>query len=72
MDLCNRFDVHGQNCLYVTGVEKTCSIEDITGFFEVHGEIAKVVRVPDEPEKPAGTFLIQYSSDSSILKTLIV
>ncbi|KAI2644375.1 Modulator of apoptosis 1 [Labeo rohita] len=68
MDLCKRFDVHGQNCLYVTGVEKTCSIEDITGFFEVHGEISKVVRVPDEPEQPSGRLLIQYSSESSILK----
>ncbi|RXN38904.1 glutamate receptor kainate 1-like isoform X2 [Labeo rohita] len=50
------------------GVEKTCSIEDITGFFEVHGEISKVVRVPDEPEQLSGRLLIQYSSESSILK----
>ncbi|KAL1254367.1 hypothetical protein QQF64_016596 [Cirrhinus molitorella] len=68
MDLCNRFGVNGQNSLYVIGIENTCSIEDITGFFEAHGEIAKVIRVPDEPEQPTGRVLIQYSSESSILK----
>lgn len=67
MALCKSIDVHGQSCLYVTGVEQTCSIEDITGFFKVYGEIAKVVRVPNEPEQPAGRVLLQYSSERSIL-----
>lgn len=68
MDLCDRFDVHGQNCLYVTGVEETCDNEDIARIFEAHGEIEKVVRVPDEPQQPAGRVLIQYLSEKSILR----
>lgn len=68
MDLCDRFDVHGQNSLYVTGVEETCDSEDIARIFEAQGKIEKIVRVPDEPEQPAGRVLIQYLSEKSILR----
>lgn len=68
MDLCNRYSVHGQSCLYVTGVDKNCTNEDITSLFEVNGEIAKIIRVPDEPDQPTGRVLVQYSSESSVLR----
>lgn len=68
MDLCNQYSVHGQSCLYVTGVDKHCTNEDITSFFEVNGEIAKIIRVPEEPDQPTGRVLVQYSSERSVLR----
>lgn len=54
--------------MYVTGVEETCYNEDIARIFEAHGKIEKIVRVPDEPEQPAGRVLIQYLSEKYILR----
>lgn len=68
MELCNKFDVQGQNCLYVTGIEDSCSEQEIAEFFQTNRDIEKVVKVPDEPEQPTGRVLIEYSSDRAISK----
>ena len=66
MEICNKYDLRGQNCLYVTGIDDSYSEEEITDFFEVNGDIAKVVKVPDEPGQPTGRVLIEYASDRAI------
>ena len=66
MDLCNQLDLHGPSCLYVTGIDETCTDKEINDFFEVNGDIEKIVRVPDKPDKPKGRTLIQYSSEQTI------
>lgn len=66
MDLCNQFDLHGPSCLYVTGIDETCTDKEINDFFKVNGDIEKIVRVPDKPDKPKGQTLIQYSSEQTI------
>lgn len=68
MELCKKFDVQGQNCLYVTGIEDSCSEEEIADFFQANGDIGKVVKVPDETDQPTGRVLIEYSSDRAISK----
>lgn len=66
MDICNQFDLHGPSCLYVTGISEKYSDDKITNFFKVNGDIAKIVRVPDDPDQPRGRTLIQYSSDRAV------
>ena len=66
MDLCNRFEVNGQNSLYVTGIGSDCTDEEISTVFKVNGDISKIVRIPDESGQPEGRALIQYASDRSI------
>ena len=66
MDLCNQFDLHGPSCLYVTGISESYSDESITDFFKVNGDVAKVVRVPDNPDQPKGQVLVEYSTDRAI------
>ncbi|XP_038128535.1 zinc finger CCHC domain-containing protein 18-like [Cyprinodon tularosa] len=66
MDLCNKFKVHGQSCLYVTGIDLNYSEEEIADFFKVNGDVTKVIRVPDDPDQPKGRTLVQYSSDRAI------
>lgn len=66
MDLCNRYDVRGQNSLYVTGIDVSYSEKEITDFFNVNGEVAKVVKIPDETGQPTGRALIEYASDRTI------
>lgn len=66
MDLCNRFDVHGPSCLYVTGIDEQYTDKELTDFFKVVGDIKKVVRVPDVPEQPKARTLVEYSSEQAI------
>ena len=66
MDLCNQFDVHGPSCLYVTGISEFYTDKEVTEFFEVNGDIKKVVRVPDLPDQPKGRTLVEYSSERAI------
>lgn len=66
MDICNRFEVNGQNSLYVTGIGPEYTDEEITAVFKVNGDISKLVRIPDESGQPEGRALIQYASDRSI------
>ncbi|CAI5680231.1 unnamed protein product [Oreochromis niloticus] len=66
MDICNRFEVNGQNTLYVTGIGPEYTDEEITAVFKVNGDISKLVRIPDELGQPEGRALIQYASDRSI------
>lgn len=66
MELCNRFDLRGQNCLYVTGIDDSYSEPEITDFFATNGDIETIVRVPNEPGQPTGKVLIEYSSDRPI------
>lgn len=66
MDICNLFEVNGQNSLYVTGVGSDYTNEEISTVFKVNGAISKIVRMPDESGQPGGRVLIQYVSDRSI------
>lgn len=66
MELCNQFDVRGQNCLYVTGIEDSCSEQEIADFFKINGDVEKVVKVPDESGQPTGRVLIEHSSYRAI------
>ena len=66
MDICNRFEVNGQNSLYVTGIGSDYTNEEINTVFKVNGDISKIVRIPDESGQPEGRALIQYASDRSI------
>lgn len=66
MELCNRFDLRGQNCLYVTGIDEIYPEKEITDLFVVNGEVAKVVQMPNEPEQPTGRALIEYASGWAI------
>lgn len=66
MDICNRFEVNGQNSLYVTGIGSDYTDEEINTVFKVNGDISKIVRIPDESGQPEGRALIQYASDRSI------
>lgn len=66
MDLCNRFDLRGQNCLLITGIDDSYTIKEITEFFEANGPVKKVVRVPDESDQPAGRVLVEYASDRTV------
>ena len=68
MELCNRYDLRGQNCIYVTGIDDSYSEKEISDFFEVNGDIVKVVKVPDEPEQPTGRALIEYASGRAITR----
>lgn len=66
MDIWNRFEVNGQNSLYVTGIGSDCTDEEIDTVFKVNGDISKIVRIPNESGQPEGRALIQYASDRSI------
>ena len=66
MDICNRFEVNGQNSLYVIGIGSDYTDEEINTVFRVNGDISKIVRIPDESGQPEGRALIQYASDRSI------
>lgn len=66
MDICNRFEVNGQNSLYVTGIGSDYTDEEVDAMFKVNGDISKIVRIPDELGQPEGRALIQYASDRSI------
>ena len=66
MEYCNRYDVHGQSCLFVSGIDETYS--DIIEIFEVHGGIVKCIRVPDEVGKPNGRVLVQYRDERSVAR----
>lgn len=66
MDICNRFEIIGQNSLYVSGIGSDYTDEEIDTVFKVNGDISKIVRIPDESGQPEGRALIQYASDSSI------
>lgn len=66
MDICNRFEVNGQNSLYVAGIGTDYTDEEISSVFKVNGDISKMVRIPDESGQPEGRVLIQYASDRSI------
>ncbi len=68
MDLCGRFQVDGQKALYVTGVERSCTDDDISDVFVTNGKISKIIRVPDEPHQPQGRTLVIYESEQAILK----
>jgi hypothetical protein len=45
MELCNRYDLRGPNCLYVTGIDDSYTVNKITDVFKVDGDIAKTVNV---------------------------
>lgn len=66
MDVCNRFNVNGQNSLYATGIEDFYTDEEIANVFKVNGMISKIVRMLNEPRQPEGRALIDYASDRSI------
>lgn len=66
MELCNRYDLRGQNCFLVTGIDNSYTEEEIKDFFVANGEIAKVVSIPDEPGQPTGRALIEYTSERTI------
>lgn len=66
MDLCNKYDLKGQNSLFVTGIVGAYTEREISDFFGVNGDIAKVVRIPDEPGLPSGRVLIEYAADETI------
>lgn len=68
MELCDRLGVNSQTTLYVTGIEGSCSVDDITDVFLVNGEISKIIRIPNEPNQPEGRTLIEYESDLAIVK----
>ena len=68
MDLCNRYKVHGQFCLLVTGVDQMHSDELLISFFAQNGKISKCIRIPDELNQPNGRVLIVYESENSIDK----
>lgn len=68
MELCDRFQVNSQTTLYITGVESSCSDDDINDVFVVNGKISKIVRIPNEPDQPQGRTLIEYESEQAILK----
>lgn len=66
MELCNRYDLRGQNCLFVTGIDESYTEQEITDFFKLNGDIAKVVKIPNELKQPTGRALIEYASDVAI------
>lgn len=68
LDLCEHFQADSQKTLFVTGIERRCSGDDITNVSEVNGTISKVARVPDEPRQPEGRTLIVYESEQAILE----
>ena len=68
MEYCNRYDVHGQSCLFVSGIDETYSDDYIIDIFEVHGGIVKCIRVPDEVGKPNGRVLVQYRDERSVAR----
>ena len=68
MDLCGRFQVNGQKTLNLTGVEQSCTDDDISDVFVTNGKISKIIRIPDEPHQPQGTTLVIYKSEQAILK----
>lgn len=73
MDLCNRFDIHGPSCLYVTGIDEQYMDEEITGFFNVNGDIKKIVRVPDyfdffAPGQPRARTFVEHSLERAIYR----
>lgn len=63
MDLRNQFLLHGPSCLYAKGESGRYSDDEITDFFQVDGDIAKIVRVPDDPDQPRGRTL--YSTQQT-------
>ncbi len=66
MELCNRYDLPRQNCLYVTGTKDLYSEKEIADFFAVDGDIGKVIKIPNESGQPTGRALIEYASDRAI------
>lgn len=68
MDICNRYDLRGQNCLFVTGIGESYSEKEVTDFFVAHGDVAKVVKIPDEQGQPSGRALVEYASDRTITR----
>lgn len=66
MELCNKYDLHGQNCLHVSGIDDSYSEQEIVNFFATNGDIAKVVQIPNESNQPTGRALIEYASDRAI------
>ena len=68
MEYCNRYDVHGQSCLFVSGIAETYLDDYIIDIFEVHGGIVKCIRVPDEVGKPNGRVLVQYRDERSVAR----
>lgn len=68
LDICNRFGVDGQSSLYITGIKRDYTDEEMAGTFEVNGEVSKVVKIPDKPGQLEGRVLLQYASDKSISK----
>ncbi|CAL9689979.1 unnamed protein product [Knipowitschia caucasica] len=68
MDLCERFRADSQKTLYVTGIGRSFSDDDISDVFGVNGEISNIIRIPNEPHQPQGRTLIVYESEQAILK----
>lgn len=66
MDICNKFDLHGPSCLYITGINETYTDEELTAYFKANGDIVTIVRVPNEHNQPKGRTLMQYSSERAI------
>ncbi|XP_075306240.1 zinc finger CCHC domain-containing protein 18-like [Odontesthes bonariensis] len=66
MDICNQFDVHGPSCLYVTGIDEQYTDKEISDFFNVHGDIKKIVRIPDVPDQPTARTLVEYTTERAI------
>lgn len=68
MDICNKYDLSGQNCLYVTDIDDSYTTQEISDFFEVNGQVKNVVKVPNEPGEQTGRVLIEYTSDRAITR----
>lgn len=68
MEYCNRYDVNGQSCLFVSGIDEKYSDDDIIDIFKVHGDIVKCIRVPNELSKPKGRVLVQYRDERAIAR----
>lgn len=68
MDLCEQFGVNSQRTLYITGVEASCTDDDISNVFAANGKISGIIRIPEELNQPRGRTLVEYGTDQAIEK----